>query len=204
MHPKNEAEAVAKFRPFVIKVARYFKSTNSFSEEDLIQEGLIAVALAFRQWRPETGGASFLSWIRKPVYYAMLKQLRQHKRRGGSFSRGGGPNALKDDMATEGVRMTSMDEPIDADDHAADREQTLHDRIGTFDEPPDVLALERLPDLVALLEPQERKVIRMRYEDGLTRAEVADALSYSREHIRKVEIAALEKLKAGFAKDDEC
>lgn len=207
MTPRTESEAVVFFRPYVIKTAKYFK-TGSVSEDDLIQEGLIAVALAFRKWSKD-GGANFLTWIRRPVYYAMLSVVREHKRAGGSFhNTNRGPVEEREEnvaiLCSLDARSVSGRAGFDDEKlHTQhDRSETMHDRIGGFDEPPDWLALERLPEMLAALEPRERKAIRLRFEDGMSHAAVGRKLKVSRELARQIEAKALGKLKAMMSKGD--
>lgn len=217
MNPKSEAEAVAQYKPFVVKAAKAFASSGVQSE-DLIQEGLIAVAVAFRTWRRD-GGASFLTWIRAPVFYAMLKIIREHRRGGGSFrggKRDGWAGAKGIWMKTtakgegvygshRGVVLVSLDSDAvpPAEQLDAESAGSLHEKIGSFEEPLDPLALKRLPDLLARLERRERSVVRLRFVKGLTYSEVGRKLKISRELARQLEQKALEKLKALLASGEE-
>lgn len=196
----TEAEAVEQFRAFVIKTARSFKT--AVPEEDLVQEGYLAVALAFRQWKPE-GGASLFTWIRQPVYHAMLKLVKEQDRRGGKFR--GGKQGLTDGSRsgfdkTRKADIVSLDHPRNAvalqqADELGDS-LTLHEIVGTFTDPGDVFALEKLPEAVARLTEEERKVIRLRFEGGLTHAQVGRRLGANRETARLIEQRALKRLKA--------
>lgn len=194
MNPKSENEAVVQFRPFVLKTAQRF-SSSGVSSEDLVQEGLIAVAIAFRTWR-EDGGANFLTWIRRPVYYAMLKLAKEHKRGGGSF-RGSGRGARKGEK--NAVKVVSLDGPANPDGQTPADEwhlTSLHEKVGSFEEPDDPFVRGRLPDFVSSLEARERQVLRLRFEKGLAYTEVGARLKISRELARQIEQKALERLKA--------
>jgi RNA polymerase sigma factor (sigma-70 family) len=191
--PTSEAEAVKMFRPFVLREASQF-AKGGVSKDDLVQEGLIAVAMAFRSWR-EDGGASFLAWIRKPVWYAMNAFVRVHKRGGGTF-RHGRRTANK----VNSVQLVSMDAQLNDEDEAGD--EGLHGVIGTDEEPADSLALELLPGLLAQLDARERKVLRLRYEGDLTYAQVGLRLRISRERARQIEQTALVRLKELMAKEE--
>jgi RNA polymerase sigma factor (sigma-70 family) len=194
VNPRSENEAVTQYRPFVLKEAQRF-SSSGVAPEDLIQEGLIAVSIAFRTWR-EDGGANFLTWIRRPVYYAMLKLAREHRRRGGSF-RGAGRGPRKGEKSA--AKIVSLDATID--DRCGAKEEfgcdciSLHDAVGTFEEPADPFIRGRLPGLVSSLEKRERQVLRLRFEKGLAYTEVGARLKISRELARQIEQKALERLK---------
>jgi len=196
------------FRPFVIKEAQRL-STTGVTRDDLIQEGLIAVALAFRSWRPD-GGAGFLSWIRQPVRFAMLRLVREQRRGGGTFRGGpqGGANVSQ-------VSLLSMDEtrhgfhgvkknPANGTRRFCepDLSPSLHDLLGHFDEPRDSLALDRLPELLANLTTRERKVIRLRFQKSLTHAQVGERLGISRELARQLEARALQRLREMLLKEE--
>jgi RNA polymerase sigma factor (sigma-70 family) len=174
----TEAEAVKQYTPFVAKTAQQF---SGVPKEDLIQEGLVAVALAYRQWRPD-GGATFLNWIRKPVYYAMLKVVEEQRRGGGSF------RSTRQGAGDRKIVLVSMDESIG-------EEESLHDELGAFDEPRDVFAMGRLPDAVSQLETTERQVIRLLYEKGLTHAEVGKKLKMKKILVMEIEAKALARLR---------
>lgn len=184
------------FKPFVLGEAKRF-ATSGVSRDDLIQEGLIAVALAWRSWRPD-GGSGFLSWIRQPVQYAMLRVVRDHRRRGGSF-RGGKRGGVRPDA----VRLVSFDaEPSTAEATSLElfrrspsEVKTMHDVVGGFEEPADCLARARLPLALALLDARERDVIRLRFEKKLTRKQVGARLQINRETVRQVEVRALKRLR---------
>jgi RNA polymerase primary sigma factor len=170
------------------------------SFDDLMQAGLLAVALAHRTWR-EDGGANFLTWIRRPVYFAMLELSREQKRRGGSF-RGSGRGGVGRATAV----LLSMDDYFNnstltvdgsGDRRAGTRDiQSLHEIIGTFEEPPDPFVRGRLPDLVGSLEKRERQVLRLRFEKELSYVEAGKQLGISRERVRQLEQKALRRLKA--------
>lgn len=185
--PKSENEAVTKYRPFVLKVAKKFASAT-VSQEDLLQEGLMAVALAWRSWR-EDGGANFLTWIHRPVYFAMLKVVREQKRQGGS-SKGGNRGEGKTPVSL--VSLDALVCVVEGNDGSV----AYADVLGTFDEPPDPFLRGKLPDLVSSLEQRERQVLRLRFEKGLPYTEVGERLKISRELARQIEQKALEQLKA--------
>lgn len=190
--PKTETEAVTRYRPFVLKAAKRFIS-GDVPPEDLIQEGLVAVAIAFRSWRQD-GGANFLTWIHRPVYYAMVKLVREQKRMGGS-SRGG----LKGESKPP-VIVVSLDALIR---DKTDRELVLHDVLGSFEEPPDPFVRGKLPAMVSGLPKRQRQVLRLRFERGLSYTDVGARLKISRELARQVEQKALERLRGLLANGED-
>lgn len=194
MTPKSEAEAVVQYKPFVLKTAKRF-AASGVPYEDLIQEGLMAVVLALRTWR-EDGGANFLTWIRRPVYYAMLRLARAQKRAGGSL-RGGSSG---DSRVKSGVRLVSLDsEGQDGKGNrsfsSSEEHVSLHEAVGTFEEPADPFARSLLPDMVSGLSVRERQVIRLRFERGLSHEEAGKRMGVSRELARQIEKKAMSRLK---------
>ena len=189
VNPKTEAEAVARYEPFVKKMAKRF-AFGDVPFDDLVQEGLVAVAVAFRSWRPD-GGANFLTWIHRPVYYAMVKLVREQKRMGGR-SRGGPRGEGK-----ASVTLVSLDSIVGGSD--PDHPISLSDKIGTFEEPADPFVRGKLPALISGLEKRERQVLRLRFEKGLSYTEIGARLKISRELARQIEQKALERLKALLA-----
>jgi RNA polymerase sigma factor (sigma-70 family) len=185
--PATEAEAVDRYFPFIFRTAKRY-ANRGVPFDDLLQVGRIAVALAFRTWRPD-GGRNFLTWIRHPVSNAMFKALANERSRDGRAGV---------DRRTAAARysFSSMDEllPGHAATGVADF-KTLHDIVGTFDEPVDFLALKRLPKAMQCLSPKERSVIRQRFVLDRTLDEIAKPMGLSRERIRQIERDALSKLR---------
>lgn len=50
-------------------------------------------------------------------------------------------------------------------------------------------------DNLDILSPRERKVLKMRFGEGKTLAEIAEQLCVTRERVRQIEAKALRKLK---------
>lgn len=188
----TEAAAVEQFRPFVVRMAR--KYGRGALVEDLIQEGLIAVTLACREWRKD-GGASLKTWIKRPVRDAMQKRLRGQL---------GGGLRYGSRARNRGVSFVSMDADL-GPVHGVELEGelTLHDTVGEFEEPPDFFALRRLPAALSILTEQQRAVIRLRFDGGLTNDEVGRRLGFSRERARQIEVAALQTLRVLMTRKKE-
>ena len=100
-------------------------------------------------------------------------------------------------------REVSLSEPIDADGEG--NPLTLMDVLAQEDTlSEDVeqrLALGRLGEYVARLEPRERQIIRLRYGLGcppLTQWQVAERLNISRSYVSRLETRALENLREQY------
>lgn len=194
--PKTELEAIVLFKPFVVQQATRM-SASGVQFDDLVQEGMLAVAKAFATWKID-GGANFLTWIRRPVRFAMLTIVQKHERAGLTGSK----------KPVKSTHHVSLDEPLEGRPGnngprnarrggAVDSEiQSLHDKIGACDPERDVLASARLPAALTALSRQERRVIRGRFVDDLTLKAIGDLLGLSRERVRQIEGEALIKLRA--------
>lgn len=179
--PATEQDAILQFKPYVIKTAKCFERTG-VNRDDLIQTGLAALLVAFRLWRPD-GGANLLTWIRRPIRNAMTKLAERHMRADG---RGAGRKAS---LYREGVHLCSLEAIV------PDTTLTLQETIGSFEEPPDYLALGLLPRAMSTLKPNERAVIRHRFIDGWTLSRTGRQLGLTRQRISQIENAALRKLR---------
>lgn len=153
----------------------------------------MAVAIAFREWRLD-GGANFLTWIRRPVYYAMLKLARENSRRGGNLRGAPRVNGKKVPAV-----LVSLDSDNDFFSGEGEVVKSFHDVLGDFEEPADPFVKSRLPALVSQLDKRERQVLRLRFERGLAYTEVGARLKISRERVRQLEQKALERLKQMMA-----
>ena len=194
-NPKTVEEAVKMFRPFVIREARRRANKSGADVEDLTQQGLLAVARAFKTWRKKKG-ANFLTYIHRPVFWQMSKLIAEHRRRGLTGTK------REKNGRVEKARMASFDAPVGENFGDVNEQMTLHDVIGTFDEPPDCFALERLAAAMTTLSTRERDVIRMRFTSGMKLQQVGDRFGLSRERIRQIETDAIDKLRAAiFAKE---
>ena len=192
-----------QYRPFVIKTSKKF-AASGVAPEDLIQEGLMAVAVAFRAWR-EDGGANFLTWIRRPVYYAMLKLSREQRRAGGSLRGAVKSPGQKGKARVDLVSMDTQHEVVTLRIAGLGEDvRSLHEVVpAPAEEPHDPFLSGRLPALVSGLEKRERQVLRLRFEKGLAYTEVGVRLKISRELARQIEQKALERLKALMTNGEE-
>lgn len=195
--PKTEAEAVEQYKPFVWKNARKFAGSKEDLFEDFLQEGLFAVAVAFRTWSPD-GGANFLTWIHEPVRHAMLRVLKKdHAVRPRSGKNGGK------------AKMIPLDAPLverDVDQEHHGYESSLRDLLTASDSSPEEQFLRKeqgapLAKAVSRLPARERQIIRMRFVEGKTLAEIGLAFGISRERVRQLERDALAVLKSRLPRE---
>jgi len=94
----------------------------------------------------------------------------------------------------------SLDTPISDDDHTA----VLGEVIGSPTD--DFAALDRKLDLEEAMEqlkPEERQVLRMVFESGLSQRSIADELGVSQMSISRIQKRAIDKLKALIQEAEE-
>jgi len=99
--------------------------------------------------------------------------------------------------------VQSLDSPISGDDPRTHVEFVEDDKIP----PPDTAILKRtvqnrIEDILTLLTPKEQEIIRMRFGIGIettyTLNEIGDMFGVTRERIRQIEKAALEKIASSY------
>lgn len=187
----TEAEAVEKFRGFVIKTARAYAEAG-VNVDDLIQEGLLEVVVVFRE-RKKGRRRGVMTHYR--IKSAMRRFVLLHAQGGVGRKAPHKRGEKAPRAAFVSMDATAAERGVDG---AGEDGGTLHDVLGLFEEPPDFLALRRLPGAIATLPKIERNVIRMRFVDGLRLVDVGKQLGCSIEWARKLEAEALKKLRAAY------
>jgi len=196
----TEAEVVKKYRPFVVKTAKLFDG-HGVSQEDLIQEGLLAVVVAHRAWKPNEG-SNMMTWIYYPVRNAMSHAVRRQKQLGMSMRGGRGRKKEVVDLL---YLDADIELPLGGTTTAHEFVSSENALNGNESTERDVFALAMLPDAVAQLEPREREVIRLRYVDELTLEEAGLKIGRTRQRVEQIEKDALYKLRQIMkGHDDVC
>lgn len=190
-----ETAAVKKFRPFVIGLARKYARVYGIDFDDLVQDGLLAIMSSARKWKKRS--VPPLGWIQGPVHWALRRRTAEARGKGTrriSFDRpfAGG---VRD---TNSIAHASMDAELSTDGDAVES-YTLHDILGMEDEHPDYFARRRLAAAIALLDPRERQVIRMRFAEDRVYVDIGRAFEITGERVRQIEAAALRKLRSALA-----
>ena len=98
--------------------------------------------------------------------------------------------------AGQSFRVISLDKPIQTNRSKSSNEKfSLIDNIGTEEKDDLVLNREMLKQALENLNEREKKLIYLRFYEGLTQKEIADRLSLSQMHVSRLLNDALKKLK---------
>jgi len=190
----TEEEIVKQYKPLVIKTALRF-SHHGVPLDDLIQEGMLEVAKANRAWK-STGGANRLTWFSRPVWWAMWRLVNRARREGTT-----GKGKPRKGLAAK-LYHDSMDEELHGFESDNEGDATLHDILGSFEEPPDFWLLDRLRVALNRLPKREQEILRLRFVCGKTLGEIGTRFQLSRERIRQLEAEALMKLRQRLPKEE--
>jgi RNA polymerase sigma-B factor len=96
--------------------------------------------------------------------------------------------------AATAYRSKSLDQPSPVGDEPAP--QTAGDRLGEVDERYDQVEMSVwLEDAIAALEPRERRIVEMRFKDGLTQPEIAAEIGVSQSYLSRLLRKTLSELR---------
>ena len=105
-------------------------------------------------------------------------------------------DVLESMEAGQSFRVISLDKPIQTNRSKSSNEKfSLIDNIGTEEKDDLVLNREMLKQALENLNEREKKLIYLRFYEGLTQKEIADRLSLSQMHVSRLLNDALKKLK---------
>jgi RNA polymerase sigma factor for flagellar operon FliA len=179
MTDAEEALAMAENLPIVRKMAgRYARSFPMVSEDDLVQEGMIALMTAARRYDP-AHGATLLSY----AWRLIQQQMRRH---------------IGVNRKTFKIQPKEDHESLDVE-LSGETSWTLHDVVGVDAEQEtacaDAEAAAIVSDVVARLPSVQQDVLRMRFGEDMTLAEVGATMGRTRERARQIEAVALGTLR---------
>jgi RNA polymerase sigma-B factor len=98
--------------------------------------------------------------------------------------------------AGQSFRIISLDKPIQTNKYKTSNEKfSLIDNIGTDSKDEAVLNKEVLKDALKLLTEREKKLIYLRFYEGLTQKEIATRLTLSQMHVSRLLNESLKKLR---------
>lgn len=95
--------------------------------------------------------------------------------------------------------LLSLDAPVDMPD-AGGATCTRAECLGAED--PEIVRITRwshVHEALHLLDPREREIVQLRYFDGLTQMETAEAMGISQMHVSRLQRRALDKLRTAIA-----
>ena len=98
--------------------------------------------------------------------------------------------------AGQSFRVISLDKPIQTNKNKSSSEKfSLIDNIGSEEKDDLVLNREMLKQALENLNEREKKLIYLRFYEGLTQKEIAERLSLSQMHVSRLLNDALQKLR---------
>ena len=98
--------------------------------------------------------------------------------------------------AGQSFRVISLDKPIQTNKNKSSNEKfSLIDNIGTEEKDDLVLNREMLKQALENLNEREKKLIYLRFYEGLTQKEIADRLNLSQMHVSRLLNESLQKLR---------
>lgn len=172
----TEAEALHAHEGLIRAEARRFRTLGEI--EDRMQEGRLAAVLAIRTYR-EGHGTTLTSWIWRCVrnrYCQMLAAETAESRTGVEVAGDRNDGADERDLRPAWDRLASTPPPQLAEAIATEQADALGRALTTLD-------------------PREHRILRRRYAEDATLAEVGADIGCTRERVRQVEQVALEKLR---------
>lgn len=180
----------------VYAIAKGFHRDHShFSLDDLAQEGNLGLMIAIERFDP-TRGCQFSTyaayWIKNSIRRAVSKGAQMVRR----------PTSSKTNASPDWTNHFSPKERgqgLNRDDRGI--EELMHESNVDPGELIDkVSEVKRLASAMAKLKPIERIVLRLRYSDEESLAQVGARFDLSRERIRQIQLRALGKLRATLCK----
>lgn len=230
--PEARARLIERFLPLARQLARRYEHTDE-PLEDLIQVASLGLVKAIDRFDPERGFAfsSFAvptilgelrrhfrdkTWsVRVPRDLQELSlavdraaaRLTHDLHRPPTISEIASALDSTDEAVLEAreasgaYRTASLQAPRGAEDDAG---ETLGDHLGTdedgFDRAEDRATLARL---MGALSPREREILRLRFEEDLTQAEIGERIGVSQMQISRIIRRSLGSLRAAVGKQDD-
>jgi RNA polymerase sigma-B factor len=105
-------------------------------------------------------------------------------------------DVLESMEAGQSFRVISLDKPIQTNKNKSSNEKfSLIDNIGTDAKDDNFLNKEMLKNALGNLNEREKKLVYLRFYEGLTQKEIADRLALSQMHVSRLLNEALKKLR---------
>ncbi|XP_010241843.1 PREDICTED: RNA polymerase sigma factor sigF, chloroplastic isoform X1 [Nelumbo nucifera] len=217
----------ANFR-LVVHVAKHYQG-QGLNLQDLLQEGSMGLMKSLEKFKPQAGCrfATYAYWwirqaIRKAIFqnsrtirlpenvYSLLSQVKKAKKlfiqeghhpTNEELAKRVGITVEKLERLFMSTRMPlSIQQPVWADQDTTFQEITADTEV----EKPDLCVAKQLMrrhvrNLISILPPKERRIIRMRYgienNEPKSLQEIGSIFGLSKERVRQLESRALHKLK---------
>lgn len=171
MTPVARRQLIERHLPLVRALARRYAGEESL--EELVQVGVIGLIKAVDNYDSTRGVA--LGAYAAPV---IAGEIRHHLRDRCA------PVRVPRRMQADGVRVHAVTlETLTETGHAADPAAAAQDRLA-------------LSDALRSLHPREREVVRLRFVEDLSQAQIADRTGLSQVHVSRTLRGALGRLRA--------
>jgi RNA polymerase sigma-B factor len=231
--PAVREELAERFLPLARSIARRFTGPF-VEDEDLVQVASVGLLHAIERYDPALGTAfsSFAvptiagtvrrhlrdhTWAVRPPRDLQERALSVRKHAGAMAAAIGRPPTASELAADLGMdlesvvealhgmasrRAVSLSLPIETGD---DGSRTLGDTLGAHDpalsRAEDAITIERM---VADLPAREREIIRLRFEEDLTQAEIGERVGLSQMHVSRILRAVLRDLGVRASRVASC
>ncbi len=176
---------------------------RALSMADLVQAGSMGVMKALTKFDPEIGvkfSTYAIWWIRQRIGREIAE------RRNTIYTPKHGYKHKRQEY-TENIERANFVLSLDVLSHSKlNGEGQLKDLIVDACPPPDEVATRnetavRVQQLMQSLLPHERRIIEMRFMEGVILQDVADQLGISRERVRQIEAKALQRMRRRAKRD---
>ncbi len=222
--PTSRDEMIERYLPLAHSVARRYRHSPE-PMEDLYQVAAMGLVKAVDRWDPSLGHAfsSFAvptiagelkrhfrdrTWMVRPSRDVQERWVGVERMRDQLWGRlGRSPTAAEiaaelgcgiDDvlealMAGDARSTRSLDEPVRAD---GDDALALGEVVGADDaELPRVELSVTIDEIAGILTEREREVLRLRFVEDMTQAEIGERVGCSQMHVSRIVRSALERLR---------
>jgi RNA polymerase sigma factor (sigma-70 family) len=180
------ADLWEQVRLFVIKQARRvpLEGRADVELDDLIQSGYLALVDAVADYKPEMGGFLTVLKYRLLTRFAEATRFRSERQQRETLA---GALSLDAAVSDEGRSSTLGD--FQEDPAAADALEAVEDRIFRAQ------LREAVADVLGDLPKEQRELLRLRYWEGRTLLELAEARGVAIEGVRQKEKKAIRELR---------
>lgn len=186
-HEISISKVVEKYRPALVRMAARLLGEDvqaRVDPSDVVQEALLSAASDSSPPRDEVGNIAIFPWLCRLVRQRLADAQRFHTRDRRSIHREHHPMVSDDASWIRPLVESLVDDTAGPGTKIARRER-----------------LHEMEAAIAALPEESRELIRLKYEDGLKTAEIAEALGISESAAKMRHLRIIETLRQAL--DDE-